>query len=304
MKKILLLLFLSIFLISCSIENKNFEKRLSILESSKNENSSKIAELEGLGHNNQSRIDILYNRDEYNPVVIEKNINLMKMSTVVVTSQINGDPYSTSGFAIKSEETVEGIERDMAYVWTVSHAVTNNKIKKDENNEIENSFSKAKHAIVIFKSGNSLDCIRKAEILAYDLSLDIALLKVDITGKDIDIPDIEFSTIQRRIGANIVAVGHPGPRRWAITEGLVSSYDLKYTYFNEEGEVKFGKKIMETTMDVSFGYSGSPVFDPMTGKIYGYTSKMTSDTKDALVIPIEYLVKFAVNNNFQNALPE
>ena len=56
-------------------------------------------------------------------------------------------------------------------------------------------------------------------------------------------------------------------------------------------------------MDVSFGYSGSPVFDPMTGKIYGYVSRMVPDTKDALVFPVEYLKQFAVDNDYEYALP-
>ena len=265
--------------------------------------SQRLIDLENRVNENQSRIEILYNREVYNPVITDSYITLTKMSTVMVKAKIGENTQTTAGVAVQVKEHVEGQERDIVYVWTVAHAITRGNLSINEEKEIEYSFSEAKSATVSFKWDTAPVSGRKAEIIIYDLGLDLALLRVDVTNSGVSIPDIKFADERRRTGSALVVVGHPGPRSWAITEGLVSSYDLRLTYLDREGKIKFGERIMETTIDVSFGYSGGPVFDPMTGKIYGYTTRMTPDTKDALVIPIEYLIQFAIDNDLEYALP-
>lgn len=256
----------------------------------------------------ENQVEALKNREVFNPVITDSHISLMRMSTVLVAAKKNDKTYKTSGFGVQVSEYIDGNEHDIVYVWTVAHGVTQGVINISKDEESGKAVAKYKltefeDVNVIFNIGAPSNSTFKAEVLKYDLALDLALLKVDITNSSIAIPSIRFSDERRRVGEHIAAVGHPGSRVWALTEGLVSSYQLRIAYVDKEGSPKLTQEIMETTMDVSYGYSGSPVFDPMTGKIYGYTSRMTPDTRDALVFPIEYLIQFAVDNDYEYALP-
>ena len=256
----------------------------------------------------ENQVEALKNREVFNPVITDSHISLMRMSTVLVAAKKNDKTYKTSGFGVQVSEYIDGNEHDIVYVWTVAHGVTQGVINISKDEESGKAVAKYKltqfeDVNVIFNIGVPNNSTFKAEVLKYDLALDLALLKVDITNSNIAIPSIRFSDERRRVGEHIAAVGHPGSRVWALTEGLVSSYQLRIAYVDKEGSPKLTQEIMETTMDVSYGYSGSPVFDPMTGKIYGYTSRMTPDTRDALVFPIEYLIQFAVDNDYEYALP-
>ncbi len=271
--------------------------------------NDRLTYLENQINQNNDRIQTLYNREVYNPIIADSHISLMRMSTVIVVATHEGRSYRTSGFAVQTTEHVDGVERDIVYVWTVAHAVTRGTlvVKQDEESgepDTEYELFEYEDVSVTFNIGPPLESTFDAEVVQYDLSLDLALLKVDITDGAVRIPDIRFAEERRKVGEPVFAVGHPGPRTWALTEGLVSSYELMAPYLNAEGEYQIGEKIMETTMDVSYGYSGSPVFDPMTGRIYGYISRMTPDTRDALVYPIELLVQFAVDYDYEYALPD
>lgn len=256
----------------------------------------------------ENQVEALKNREVFNPVITDSHISLMRMSTVLVAAKKNDKTYKTSGFGVQVSEYIDGNKHDIVYVWTVAHGVTQGVINISKDEESGKAVAKYKltefeDVNVIFNIGVPNNSTFKAEVLKYDLALDLALLKVDITNSNIAIPSIRFSDERRRVGEHIAAVGHPGSRVWALTEGLVSSYQLRIAYVDKEGSPKLTQEIMETTMDVSYGYSGSPVFDPMTGEIYGYTSRMTPDTRDALVFPIEYLIQFAVDNDYEYALP-
>lgn len=285
MKKLVLFFMLLAFLISCGP-------------------SQRLLDLESKVYQNESKIQSLYNKEEYNPVIADSYITLMKMSTVVVRAERGKDTYRTAGFAVSTDEMVEGKKRDIVYVWTVAHAVTVIDVKLNkETGEVDYDLIEFKDIDVSFRLEAPLGRTKKAEILAYDLELDLALLRIDITDSGIIIPDIKFAEKRKRVGQPLVVVGHPGNRKWAMTEGLVSSYDIRIPFVDGNGSFAFSPKIMETTIDVSYGYSGSAVFDPMTGEIYGYVSRMVPDTKDALVFPVEYLIQFAVDNDFEYALP-
>lgn len=286
MKKILALLFVLVFVTGCGYHEYN--QRITLLE---------------------NQVQILQNKEIYDPIITDSHISLMRRSVVIVNSTRSDQTYKFSGFAHQTTEYIDGDERDIIYVWSVAHGVTRgvvNVFKDEETEEITTEYEllEDENVTVTFMLGVPRVTTFEAEVVDYDLELDLALLKVDVTDQGIVIPDVRFANERLRAGEPIYAIGHPGPRVWALTEGLVGSYDLQLGYRDAEGNVQLTPKVMETTMDVSFGYSGSPVFDPTTGIIYGYASRMTQDTSDALVFPIEYLIQFAVDNDYEYALPD
>jgi len=293
MKKVSFLLFLIICLTSCSSHIEN--RRISGLEDRINKNSD--------------RIQTLYKIDNVNPIIVESQISLMRMSTVIVRATVGDRIQMTTGVAVKKEEVVDGKMREFHYIWTVAHSITNASISKGEGEDDKPFFvlKKAKESHVWFR--NEYKSIiksapRKAEIIAYDLSIDIALLRVDTTINNVIIPDIRFSKERAMIGERVFAVGHPGARNWTVSSGIVSSYNLRMNYIDEKGKFKFGGEMMDSNLKVSYGFSGGPVFNPVTGEILGFISRMSSDTKDALIIPIEHIFTWAKDGGYEYALPD
>lgn len=94
----------------------------------------------------------------------------------------------------------------------------------------------------------------KASVVAYDLDLDLALLKVEDYPRDV--PVIKLANPKEiSIGEEVVAIGHPEQGGlWSLTYGRISGQ------MANQSNIK-GKDVFQTDTSVNRGNSGGPLLD-------------------------------------------
>jgi serine protease Do len=116
----------------------------------------------------------------------------------------------------------------------------------------------------------------KGKILAYDVPLDLALVK--IAGLDSPLSSIEFADSQVvDIGDEVYAIGHPEQGGlWSLTTGVISAYRQDYGGIH-------GKNLFQTDASINRGNSGGPLLDE-NGYMVGINSMIARKAKDGLTI--------------------
>ncbi len=116
----------------------------------------------------------------------------------------------------------------------------------------------------------------RGEVLAYDVPLDLALLK--ITGVDKQITTVEFADSNEvDIGDKVYAIGHPEQGGlWSLTTGVISAYRADF------GGVS-GKNLFQTDASINRGNSGGPLLDEQ-GDMVGINSMIARKAADGLTI--------------------
>ena len=116
----------------------------------------------------------------------------------------------------------------------------------------------------------------RGEILAYDLPLDLALIKIvnpDRTFQTVPLANSE--TID--IGEQVYAIGHPEQGGlWSLTTGVISARWKNY------GGVQ-GKDLFQTDASINRGNSGGPLLDDQAAMI-GINSMIARKAADGLTI--------------------
>lgn len=91
------------------------------------------------------------------------------------------------------------------------------------------------------------------KIIATDIRLDLALIKVKEPGKAVDF----FSGSELPIGSTVEAIGHPKGLRYSITRGVISALrETESIFLRGGGKVRF----VQTDTAISPGNSGGPLF--------------------------------------------
>jgi serine protease Do len=116
----------------------------------------------------------------------------------------------------------------------------------------------------------------RGEILAYDLPLDLALIKIVNPDKKFEtIPFANSETID--IGQQVYAIGHPEQGGlWSLTTGVISARWKNY------GGVQ-GKDLFQTDASINRGNSGGPLLDDQAAMI-GINSMIARKAADGLTI--------------------
>ena len=116
----------------------------------------------------------------------------------------------------------------------------------------------------------------RAKLLAFDLPLDLALLKM--TDLDVPLKTVAFAdSAQVVIGDKVYAIGHPEQGGlWSLTTGVVSAYRQDY------GGVP-GKNLFQTDASINRGNSGGPLLDE-SGNMIGINSLIARKAPDGLTI--------------------
>jgi len=116
----------------------------------------------------------------------------------------------------------------------------------------------------------------KGKILAYDLPLDLALVKIEGARKSL--PMVAFADSEMvDIGEQVYAIGHPEQGGlWSLTTGVVSAY------WSDYGGV-VGKNLFQTDASINRGNSGGPLLDN-TGDMIGINSMIARKASDGLTI--------------------
>ena len=196
--------------------------------------------------------------------IYEKNVN----STVGITTSaetVNYWGYPTSRTASGSGFIIT----DSGYILTNYHVI-------EDSDEVK----------VATYSGDSYD----AEVIGYDESNDVAVLKIDADNLQ---PVSIGNSDELRVGDDVLAIGNPlGELTFSLTKGIVSAKDRDVTI-----ESGLSMKLIQTDCAINSGNSGGALFN-MKGEVVGITNaKYSSGATGASVdnigfaIPINTLVR-------------
>ncbi len=121
-----------------------------------------------------------------------------------------------------------------------------------------------------------------AGVLAADVEGDLAIL----TAPGLDIPHLELSPSEVRVGQTVVAVGSPLGLAGTVSTGIISAPTREL----------FGQSFIQTTASISPGSSGSPLLD-LFGDVMGVITM-------AAVDPSVETINFAIPSNRVHAMAE
>ncbi len=126
----------------------------------------------------------------------------------------------------------------------------------------------------------------RGKIIAYDIPLDLALIKIIKPAGDLAM--VSFADSEPvSIGEKVYAIGHPEQGGlWSLTTGVVSAYWRNY------GGIS-GKHLFQTDASINRGNSGGPLLDE-NGDMIGINSMIARKASDGLTITD---VNFSIKSN-------
>ncbi|PIN79399.1 hypothetical protein COV16_04375 [Candidatus Woesearchaeota archaeon CG10_big_fil_rev_8_21_14_0_10_34_8] len=119
--------------------------------------------------------------------------------------------------------------------------------------------------------------IKNANLIGYDLDLDIALLKISGTYDYLEFTDSD----NVKVGEKVIAVGNPYGLSFTVTEGIVSA-------------VNRDNKYIQTDVALNPGNSGGPLINKQ-GKVIGINNFKVTGESLGFALESNY-VKEAINN--------
>ena len=131
----------------------------------------------------------------------------------------------------------------------------------------------------------------KGKILAYDLALDLALVKIE--GARTPLPTLSFADSEQvDIGERVYAIGHPEQGGlWSLTTGVISAY------WSDYGGIS-GKNLFQTDASINRGNSGGPLLDE-TGDMIGINAMIARKAADGLTITdVNFSIRSSVAINW------
>ena len=131
----------------------------------------------------------------------------------------------------------------------------------------------------------------KGKILAYDIPLDLALIK--IVGARSPLPTVAFADSELvDIGEQVYAIGHPEQGGlWSLTTGVISAY------WSDYGGID-GKNLFQTDASINRGNSGGPLLDN-AGDMIGINSMIARKAADGLTITdVNFSIRTSVAINW------
>jgi serine protease Do len=134
----------------------------------------------------------------------------------------------------------------------------------------------------------------KGKIIAYDIPLDLALIK--IVNPDRSLSTVPFADSEVvEIGDQVYAIGHPEQGGlWSLTTGVISAHWRNY------GGVP-GKHLFQTDASINRGNSGGPLLDDM-GTMVGINSMIARKAADGLTITdVNFSIRSSVAIDWLNS---
>lgn len=195
-------------------------------------------------------------------------------SVVVIKASRDGKGGSIGTGSILTED---------GRVITNAHVV----IDKDEGKPYPKIGIYLKTENILTPSTSELKKIHNAEVVQYDMSLDLAVLK--ISGFDTAVKPIEFSDpAQITPGEEVIAIGHPEQGGfWTLTYGRISGEKRDF-------QSVAGKDVFQTDTSVNRGNSGGPLLD-RRGYMVAVNSNIARLSADGMPITgINFAIKSSV----------
>ena len=179
--------------------------------------------------------------------------------------------FASKGSSKGSGGTGSIISRD-GYIITNAHIF----VKKDSSELLSDISIFLKPKRVTGDHKTDLAKGYKGKIIAYDIPLDLALIK--IVNPDRALSTVPFADSEIvEIGDQVYAIGHPEQGGlWSLTTGVISAHWRNY------GGVP-GKHLFQTDASINRGNSGGPLLDEM-GTMVGINSMIARKAADGLTI--------------------
>lgn len=213
----------------------------------------------------QEKVELVVTQGEKNIVDIVKN------STNSVVS------IAVSQVALTQEEGVKNVNNNIGTGFIVDESgivITNQHVVSDE---------KADYKVIDSKG----EVFEITQILR-DSSSDIALIRIDIEGKEIEALELGDSD-KLVVGQSVIAIGTPlGQYAGSVTTGIVSGLDRSLSagagWFGST--VKTYEGVIQTDAAINPGNSGGPLIDSQ-GKVIGVSFARTSGADNiSFALPI------------------
>jgi len=168
------------------------------------------------------------------------------------------------------------------------HVITNAHIfaQKDSSKPLSDISVFLKPEKVIGNPRVDLSRRYKGRIVAYDLPLDLALIR--ITDVDVSLTTVDFEDSDKVVvGDQAYAIGHPEQGGlWSLTTGVISALRQNFG-----GLV--GKDLFQTDASINRGNSGGPLLNER-GTMIGVNSMIARQAQDGLTITD---VNFSIKSN-------
>ena len=197
-----------------------------------------------------------------NPLVISSQNHEIYDKSVASVVAIFGDVSIGSGVIISSR----------GYVLTNWHVVENNPNFK----------------VVTIGSGSFEENVREAEIIKFDPTCDLALLKLKTMPSDMSV--ISVSEIIPNIGDPVHAIGHPNGEVWSYSKGYISAYREDYSW-KIEGK-NFEGDVFQMQTPINPGNSGGPLLNEY-GNLVGINTFVNTKSQGInYAVTVVEIIKF------------
>jgi len=190
--------------------------------------------------------------------------------TAQKTNEVNHvDLALNKTFLVESKNFESNIqESGSAFCVSPGHFITCAHVIKNYNKNTESDLDFSKYADMIDVSIISRDKKIRAEVVAFDGSKDLALIKADVEAEP-----FEFDSYAS-VGESIFAIGSPHGFENNVTFGNVSSINRKI-YFHKGAPL-----YMFVDLLILPGNSGGPIINRNTGKVIGVVTAIVGDNED------------------------
>ena len=115
---------------------------------------------------------------------------------------------------------------------------------------------------------------RKAEVVKFNETSDLALLKLTTIPKDLK--PIKISKVIPKVGDSVHAVGHPHGEMWSYSKGYISAHREEYSWKNKN--VDFEGDVYQMQTPINPGNSGGPLVNDF-GNLIGLNTFVSAQAQ-------------------------
>lgn len=188
--------------------------------------------------------------------IVDRNINSTVLLTIYSSTSSSAFPFGQTTSQEVQSGSASGIVMSAdGYIITNWHCVVDESTNKEF----------ARIDVTLYNG----TVYEYAEVIGYDSSTDLAVIKVDAT----DLQPAEFGdSDQLKMGNKVVALGNSGGLGWSTTQGIVSG--LARDVYEDTG---YAIKCLQIDAAINPGNSGGPLFNAAGQVIAVNSAKIVAD---------------------------
>ena len=129
---------------------------------------------------------------------------------------------------------------------------------------------------------------RKAEVIKFNETSDLALLKLTTIPKDLK--PIKIIKVIPKVGDSVHAVGHPHGEMWSYSKGYISAHREEYSWKNKN--VDFEGDVYQMQTPINPGNSGGPLVNDF-GNLIGLNTFVSTEGQGlSYALTVKEIVRF------------